>query len=154
MTKKFTFALKPVLDQRERIEDERAQALAARQRELTLAQDELARLNAEFRRHTTTLREDHREFTSEQLRLHYAHLDFLDRAITAQERVVATRRAEFERARELLVDASKDRKAIEKLQTRKYEQFVALESRLEQRDADDANERRYSRAQQAPGGLS
>ncbi len=152
--KKFTFSLKPVLDHRERIEEERRQNLAQCQRDLQSALDALAELNAGFEYHSRTLREKHRSFSTDRLRLQYAHLDFLDRAITEQERVVATHRNAFERARIALVEASQDRKAIEKLKVRKFAAHSALNRLLEQRESDDANARRYSRGQQLPGGLT
>ena len=150
--KKFAFTLEPVLDHRERIEDEKQQVHAERLRELHRAQEDLARLNDEFARHARALREDHRSFDAEDLRLHYAHLEYLDRAITAQEGVVGARKAACERARLDLVDASKDRQVLEKLKERKREAHLVLENRLEQRDLDDANARRHGRAQSTPGG--
>ncbi|HEY8313151.1 MAG TPA: flagellar export protein FliJ [Candidatus Baltobacteraceae bacterium] len=152
--KKFKFALEPVLEQRERIEDEKQQLMAQCRQALQFALDELARLDADFKRHSTALRADHQRFTTEELRLHYAHLDFLDRAMTMQEHLVAQHRAACERARLVLVDASKDRKVIDKLKSRKREAHATLERALEQRDADDANARRYARARAAQGGLS
>jgi flagellar FliJ protein len=143
--KKFTFGLAPVLEQRERTEDEKQQILAQRRRELEAAQSELARLNAEYKRHATTLREDHRELSCDELRWHYAHLDFLDRAMTAQQQIVSQHHAACDQARRDLVDASKSRKVIEKLKKRRFDQHVALEQMIEQRESDDANARRYSR---------
>lgn len=147
--KKFAFALDPVLGHRERIEDEKMLELAARRREVQEAQDELARLHAEYKAHSAALRDGHRDFSTDELRLHYAHLEYLDRRITAQHELVAQRQAVAERARARLVDASKDRKVIEKLKDRKYEEYVADEALAEQRDADDGNARRYARASQS-----
>src|SRR5579883_3497771 len=76
--KKFKFTLAPVLEHRERIEEEKQQVLAARLAELAAAQNELARLNGEFKRYSTSLRDGHKTLTSQQLRAHYAHLEFLD----------------------------------------------------------------------------
>lgn len=143
--KKFKFGLTPVLEQRERVEEQKQHVFAQRQMELQAAQDELARLNGEYKRHSTTLREDHRQLSSDELRWHYAHLDFLDRAMTAQQHVVAQRMAACEAARGELVEASRERKVIEKLKARKLEQHVAYEQMIEQRELDDANARRYSR---------
>ncbi|MGZ3497646.1 MAG: flagellar export protein FliJ [Vulcanimicrobiaceae bacterium] len=143
--KKFTFGLAPVLEQRERVEEQKQHVFAQCQLELQRAQDELARLNSEYKRHATTLREDHRQLTSDELRWHYAHLDFLDRAMTAQQHVISQHAAACEQARRELVEASRDRKVIEKLKARKFEQHVAFEQMIEQRESDDANARRYSR---------
>lgn len=143
---KFKFSLDPVLDHRERIEDEKQQVLAERRRELKAAEDELARLNGDFKRYSTVLREDHASLSSEELRWHYAHLEYLDRCMTMQHGIIFQRRAAVERARVDLVDASKDRKVIEKLKDRRREEHQALQAAQEQKDLDDTNNRRASRA--------
>jgi flagellar FliJ protein len=143
---KFKFALEPVLDHRERIEDEKQQILAERQRELRAAEDELARLNAEFKRYSTALREDHAKLSSEELRWHYAHLEYLDRCMTMQHGIIYQRRAAVDRARADLAHASKERKVIEKLKDRRFEEHRALQAAQEQKDLDDTNNRRHDRS--------
>lgn len=142
---KFKFTLEPVLDHRERIEEEKQQILAERLRELKAAEDELARLNGEFRRYSTTLREDHAKLSSEELRWHYAHLEFLDRCMTMQHGVIFQRRTAVDRARADLTAASIDKKVIEKLKDRRLEEHQALQAALEQKDLDDTNNRRFTR---------
>lgn len=144
--KKFSFALKPVLEHRARIEEEKLQAFGERQRALAQAQDELARLNGEFKRYSDALRDGHRTLATEELRRHYAHLEYLDRRITMQHAVVSQRRIEAERARLQLVDASKERKVIEKLKEKKYEEHRTIEAAFEQKELDDANSRRHANA--------
>ena len=141
--RKFKFSLEPVLGHRERIEEEKQQIFAARQRELQDAEQELARLNGDFKRFSTTLRDDHWRLSTEELRWHYAHLEFLDRCITMQHAVISQRRAAAERARLDLVDASKDRKVMEKLKDKRREEHRALEASIEQKELDDANNRRF-----------
>lgn len=140
---KFKFTLEPVLDHRERIEEEKQMLLAERQRELKAAEDELARLNSEFKRYSTSLREDHAKLSSDELRWHYAHLEFLDRCMTMQHGIIFQRRAAVDRARGDLVAASKERKVIEKLKDRRYEEYQALEAVQAQKDLDDTNNRRH-----------
>jgi flagellar FliJ protein len=142
--RKFKFALDPVLGHRERIEDEKQQTLAARQLELQAAEDELARLNGDFKRFSTVLREDHAALATEELRWHYAHLEFLDRCITMQYGVISQRRAAVDRARLDLIEASKERKVMEKLKSKRFQEHRALEAAFEQRELDDANNRRQN----------
>ncbi len=97
--KKFKFSLAPVLDHRERVEDEKQQTFGKHQRELKEAQDELARLDGEFKRHSRSLQSGHKKLTSDQLRWYYAHLEYLDRCITVQHGVVLQRRTAVDRAR-------------------------------------------------------
>lgn len=142
--RKFKFALDPVLGHRERIEEEKQQTLAARQLELQAAEDELARLNGDFKRFSTVLREDHATLATEELRWHYAHLEFLDRCITMQYGVISQRRVAVDRARLDLIEASKERKVMEKLKSKRFQEHRALEAAFEQRELDDANNRRQN----------
>ena len=97
--KKFAFALQPVLEHRERIEDEKQQVVAVRQRAVDEAQSELSRLNQSFRETSAELRDKHKELDADELRLFYAHLQYIDRSIVAQIHVVAERRVALDRAR-------------------------------------------------------
>ena len=146
MTRRFVFALEPVLEHRKRIEEERQQELAIAQHALNEATAALLALHDRFRKHSNSLREDHKSFDVETLRLHYAHLEFLDRAITEQEAVVAQRKNEHEAARRVLLVAAKEKKALEKLKDRRREAHVLAENLIEQRELDDSNARRFSRS--------
>jgi flagellar FliJ protein len=146
MMRKFKFSLAPVLEQRQRVEDEKQQVLAARETELRAAQDELDRLNGEFKRFSKTLREDHAQLATEELRWHYAHLEYLDRCMTMQHAVILERRQAVDRARAELVAASKDRQVLERLKDKRFDEYLALEAAIEQKEIDDANARRYGRA--------
>jgi flagellar protein FliJ len=141
--KKFRFTLQPVLEHRERFEDEKQQVVAHRKRAVDDAERELRRLNDEFRTRSERMRKEHRALGAEELRMQYAHMQFLDRAIVAQIRVVAERRVAFERARIELVEASKERKVVEKLKDRRREAHDAEEQRVAQNEIDDQNARRF-----------
>jgi flagellar protein FliJ len=143
--KRFHFVLQPVLDQRQRIEDEKQMVAAQKKRAVDEAEKELRRLNEEFRVNADILRINHAKLDSEELRLTYAHLQFLDRSIVAQIKVVAERRVAFEKARAELLVASKDRKAVEKLKERRREAHDTEAARVEQNEIDDGNARRYGR---------
>jgi len=143
MTRKFRFPLVPVLAHRERIEEEKQQALAARTSELREAQRELAHLDAEFRRYSAALRESHADLSSDQLRAHYAHLEYLDRRIVMQHAAISALASAVERARAELVEARKDRKVIEKLKEQRLEAHRALLAADEQKELDESNSRRY-----------
>jgi flagellar FliJ protein len=154
MAKRFKFNLQPVLEARTRVEEQKQQVVAQRRRSLDDAETELARLNDEFRKHSDVLRAAHRGLDAEQLRMHYAHLQYLDRVILAQIRVVAERRVMLDRARTELLRASRDRKVVEKLKERRHDTFMTEAMRLEQNELDDANARRYGRTQISAGGTT
>ncbi len=145
--KKFAFALQPVLDHRKRIEDEKQLVVAQRKRALDEAERELERLNEEFRVHAAMLRDKHKKLETRELQSIYAHLQFLDRCIVAQIRIVAERRVALDRARAELLEASKEKKVVEKLKERRREAYVKEEQRVEQKELDDGNARRFGRAQ-------
>jgi flagellar FliJ protein len=149
--KRFTFNLQPVLEHRQRIEDEKKQTVAVRQRAVHDAKAELDRLNEEFREYTARIRTQHRALDAEGLRSHYGHLHFLNRLIDAQIRVLAERRAALERARQDLIAAQKQRKVVDKLKDRRKAAFVAEELRIEQSEIEDANARAYGRVQRIGG---
>ncbi|HEX8806908.1 MAG TPA: hypothetical protein VF741_08155, partial [Candidatus Aquilonibacter sp.] len=106
--KKFSFALQPVLEHRKRIEDEKQLVAATRKRSLDEAEAELLRLNDAFRRHAAMLREAHQGLETRELQSIYAHLQFLDRCVVAQIKIVAERRVALDRARNELLEASKE----------------------------------------------
>jgi flagellar FliJ protein len=145
--KRFSFSLQPVLDHRQRIEDEKKQTVALRQRASDEAKAELDRLNAEFREYSVLIRAQHKTFDAESLRAHYGHLHFINRVIDAQIRVLAERRAALDRARQDLIAAQKGRKVVDKLKDRRKAAYAAEEMRIEQSELDDANARAYGRAQ-------
>ncbi|HUA07831.1 MAG TPA: flagellar export protein FliJ [Candidatus Acidoferrales bacterium] len=145
--KRFAFALQPVLEHRKRKEDEKQLVVAVRKRALDEAERELARLNEEFRSNTAMLRRRHKELDVREMQSFYAHLQFLDRCIVAQIRIVAERRVALDRARADLLAASREKKVVEKLKERRREAFVLEEQRIEQKELDDGNARRYGRIQ-------
>lgn len=153
MAKKFNFALQPVLDYRKRIEDQKQQTLAVRQRAWDEARRELDRLNDDFRSNSRELRDRHRGFDVEELRLRYAHLQFLDRTIDAQIKVLAERQVALDRARKDLIAASKNRKVVDKLKERRRSAYTAEELRVEQIELDDGNARMEGRLHRNAGGL-
>jgi flagellar export protein FliJ len=65
----------------------------------------------------------------------------------AQIRIVAERRVALDRARNELLEASKEKKVVEKLKERRREAHALEEQRMEQKELDDGNARRYGRAQ-------
>jgi len=154
MAPRFRFTLQPLLEQRERIEDQRQQIMAQRQIALDAARTEFNRLDDDFRASALSLRERHGALDGEALRVHYAHLQFLDRAIVAQIRAIAERQAALDRARDDLLAASKERKVVDKLKARRRQTFADEELRIEQRELDDGNARQYGRQNSTAGGVS
>ena len=142
---RFVFRLAPVLRQRERIEEQKKQLLATALRALADAEAQREALRARREALARELIEEHRNLDAEGLRLAYAHLDFLAREITAADYLVMSRTREMNLAREILLQATKDRKILDKLRDRQKAAYDLEQSRIEQRELDDANSRRYER---------
>jgi len=146
MPGRFKFSLEPVLDHRERIEDGRKREFAGAQRARiqaeTAYQDLVNRRDAIRER----LQTGHNELDAVELRASYTHLDYLDRAIAASAGRVAAARSNEDRARGVLVLATKDKKVLETLKTRRREAHDTEVAQAVQRELDDMNARVFSRA--------
>jgi flagellar export protein FliJ len=142
----FTFRLEPVLDHRKRLEDQQhvvfAAALAVLVAAETQRDDYVARRAAMRER----LRTEHGKMDVVELRAAYAHCDFLDRSIVAQEVVIGQARVRVDRERVILVGRTRDKKVLEVLRERRRETFEAEVSAAEQQESDEINARRYDRA--------
>jgi flagellar export protein FliJ len=142
---KFSFRLDPVLDHRQRLEDEQQIVLAAALSALRSAEaqrdDYIARRAAMRER----LFVHHNEMDGIELRATYAHCDFLDRSIVAQERVVAEKRALADVERANLIVKTKEKKVLSVLKDRRREAFESEAAATEQRESDEINSRSFDR---------
>ena len=145
---RFVFRLGSVLRQRERIEEEKKQLLAAAQRALAQAETERQKLRTKRESLARELIARHRDLDGETLRLTYAHLDFLARELSSADFEVAMRAGAVDEARAALVRATKDRKILDRLRERQREAFQLEQTRIEQRELDDANARRFEKFKQ------
>lgn len=132
MPARFRFALQPLLDRRSRAEEEKRRCFARRQRELDdLARDRERLAAALFE---TVVR------TSDA-----ATLAVFDAAIAARRRGTASAERALEAARQELIPARRDRRALEKLRERRARAFEEEAARLEELEIDEANARRRTR---------
>lgn len=151
MARRFTFRLQPVLEHRQRLEDEQARVLAVAAEELRRATDARDDLVAQRDRLRDEIVRDHASFDLDRLRATYAHLRWLDgEIISADERVDACW-ATMERQRLVLVEKSRDRQVLAKLRERTREAFRAEAARADQRELDDLNARAHERAHPSQG---
>jgi flagellar FliJ protein len=142
---KFAFRLDPVLDYRQRLEDEQQIVLAAAVSKLRTAEaqrDDYIARRGEMR---DRLYQHHNEMDSIELRATYAHCDFLDRSIVIQQRLVEEARVKADEERTKLVVKSRDKKVLAVLKDRRRETFESEASATEQRESDEINSRRSDR---------
>jgi flagellar protein FliJ len=142
---KFAFRLDPVLDHRQRLEDEQQIVLAAAvsaQRSAEAQRDDYIARRGDMRERLVA---HHNEMDSIELRATYAHCDFLDRSIVAQQRVVDEARAKADKERAKLVLKTKDKKVLSVLKDRRRETFESEAAAHEQRESDEINSRYFDR---------
>jgi flagellar FliJ protein len=142
---KFVFQLDPVLDYRQRLEDEQQVVLAAavsKQRSAEADLNDYINRRQEMR---SRLLLHHSEMESVELRATYAHCDFLDRSIVAQQKVVAAAKAVADQERAKLVVKTKDKKVLAVLKERRRETFDSEAAASEQRENDEINSRYFDR---------
>jgi flagellar FliJ protein len=142
---RFAFRLDPVLDYRQRLEDEQQVVLAAAISKLRSAEaqrDDYITRRAEMR---DRLYQRHGEMDSIELRATYAHCDFLDRSIVTQQGLVEEARVKADQERVKLVVKSRDKKVMSVLKDRRREIFESEASATEQRESDEINSRRSDR---------
>ena len=150
---RFVFKLEPVLTLRERVEREKHALLAAAERDMAAAQTRLRAVEEEYDRRRLEVC-GHHSFAADELRNAYAHMDFLARTADEWRTRVAACFAEVDRARRILLAATRDKKVIERLKERRHEAFQAEQSVIEQREVDDQNARRYCESIVIDGGTA
>jgi len=146
---KFTFKLEPLLAHRQRIEDERQRAMAQLLREKLI-------LETQMRNHQQTISTDKRSMGDalvghvdvDRIRRHAAHSGQV--AVRLQQ--IAYRMYQLnqkvDESRRLLVEAMKQRKAVELLRDKQYKRWKAEQDRREARELDEIGTRMYVRQMQ------
>jgi flagellar export protein FliJ len=142
---KFAFRLDPVLDHRQRLEDEAQRAFAA----ALSVQVGAEKLRDDYIARRTEMREklltEHNTMESIDLRATYAHCDYLDRAIVAQQVVIDQAKVKTEAERAKLILKVQDKKVLEVLKERRRETHELEQIANEQRESDEINSRHYVR---------
>jgi flagellar export protein FliJ len=125
----FTFPLEALLAQRQAIETAKRQRFEHERRRLDETQRRLERLEADFATRVNA-------WDPNQIRL----LTEFERNI-AELRAAAQRyKLEVDEARAALMEAMRDRKALELLKKRRFAEYAAREARKEERELDEANQ--------------
>lgn len=141
MTNTFAFVLEPLLAQRKDTEERHRVVVATRARAFELANAALEALSAQHRQYQELLAGDRRSREVETLRIHYAHLEALERQLEGARHVLERRRIDVEAARVGLRAAAKERKVLEKLKERRFREYAAKQARTQALEFDDANAR-------------
>ena len=129
----FKFSLQTVLRQRELIEQDRQRALAAVQRVYNELETDLRRMDEAARAATQDLRDNHLigSISVDYLAAHRRFSLAMQRKALAHAGRMSEVKKKVDAARAALIEAAKDRKAMEKLRDRRLEDWTEDQNRRE-----------------------
>ena len=139
---RFVFPLQPLLDERRRTEEEKQLAFVRVKAARDERSRELDRIAGALRTRGRALHECAMTGSAANLRLYDANLRYLERALQSHERCSAESAQAFDLAAAELLDANRERRLIEKLKERRFQEFEREEARRDELELDEANARR------------
>jgi flagellar FliJ protein len=130
---RFRFKFQKVLDARNAVENDRRKDLMIARNQLTELEEEYCRIGGEItaQRKLFSKQRDHEE-NANNWALRQSYLDMLNSLQKAAAKRIERQKDVIEEKRLKLMEASRDRKAMEILRTKHYEDFVSNENRQEQ----------------------
>ena len=135
----FKFRLDPVVSLKKRAEDERKIALASAKKDLQKQESRLVNLCC--RRDTCQNRDcprtDSGGLDKSAMMIYYAYMEKLAEEIANQTSAVERTKADVEAKRELLIESSREKKALEKLKERMRLRYLYRLNRAEQASLDE-----------------
>jgi len=137
---KFQFRLQRVLDIRKKKEEERERELAQLKTLLIQAEeflDELKEESFKISERMGYMQGGQQSLNMEELLLYYDYLEHLRNNILYQIQTIKDIIVNIERKREELIEASKERKIIEKLKENQYQKFKECVERWETKLIDE-----------------
>ncbi len=145
--KKFHFTLQRLLDIREaretEIKHELMKVLSLQNQERVL-QDQLRNKIKQFEvQQSEKMKKGF--FSAEEVLMLMRYSDVSRKAIIESQRRIDELQPEVDRIRERLVAASRDKKVVEKLKDRKFEEFEYEYNREQAKENDDMNQKLYHR---------
>lgn len=145
---KFKFKLQPVLHHRRKKEDIFKKELADIKRLFEIEKSVLEDLEKRLANLHTELREKQRSSLDSSEAVAYSnYIDRVERDIEMQAIKLTEIAGEVRRAQERLIKASKDKKILEKLYDKQYEEFKKELERIEQGLIDEIATIRHNRSQ-------
>lgn len=142
----FTFTLQSVLEQRKNAEDRLQKELAHLDRQLQAQKAALNDLRARRSQCSRSLQQSQcKGISIGDARIYMSFLERTDRKIEAAVEALNQLRAQHHQKRLQVLEAVKQRKAMEKLKERKYRQWRKAQNRREQAQLDEAAVARFNR---------
>jgi flagellar FliJ protein len=145
--KKFSFTLQRLLDMREaaetKIKNELMKVLGQQNKE-RIIQDEMRSTISRYEvQYSDRIKKG--LFSTEEVLSLMRYTDVSRRAIIESQKRIEELQPEVDRIREILVAASRDKKVVEKLKDRKFEEFEYEFNREQSKENDDMNQKLYHR---------
>ncbi len=145
--KKFEFRLQRLLDIREAKEREIKNELAA----IVAVQNREKMRQEEYRSGIQQQRDKFRakmlggRFSYNEAMMFERYVEFAHRVIKSQQEKIDAMEPEIRKVRERLVEASRDRRVVEKLRERKWNEYMYEYNREVAKENDDMNQKLYLR---------
>lgn len=148
--RRFAFSLQKVLEHRQRLEEQAFRAFSETQRRVYQEREQLAHL---MTLRTQCLRQSFRghRLAVQMLDVEQTYLSVLEQRLEAQRQRVAQAEALLDERRRALIEAQRERKVLERLREKHYEQWRQEFLRMEQQVLDDLA---IARAVFQPGNLT
>ena len=135
---KFKFRLQGLFDIKQKIEDQKKQEYGLAVAELELEKrkkqellDKKEEKIVEFRQHIDEI------LNTQKHDSYNNYIEFLKEEALRQEKVILEAQKKVEKKRQELVEAMRERKTLEKLSERQYEEFLLVQKLAEQRIVDE-----------------
>lgn len=144
--KKFNFRLKKVLKHKEIVENLKKERLGKAKSELNKERDLLRKMEDQRKRAREELKERRSDRISLPETLIYeAYLERMDEEVGLQTTKAAQLSQKVKKTKEDLIQASQEKKIVEKLQERKQAEYTNELRRFEQGTSDEASVNQFNR---------
>ncbi|MCX8123889.1 MAG: flagellar export protein FliJ [Spirochaetes bacterium] len=144
--KKFEFRLQKLLDLRiskeHAIKAELAGLIAKQNAEIALQQDYKRKIKEYYNRLSNKMRQGTFSYSEALMCERFAYN--AEKAIALSQRRVEQLQPEIDKVRQRLLQASKERKVVERLKEKKYEEYMYQYNREMAKELDDINQRMYN----------
>ncbi len=148
--KKFKFRLEKVLEHKIRLFDLAEEEYLVEVRVLRAEEEKLEKIKADYRHSMQVLVERTKQkFTIKELAVHYKYLFHLKREMKNQVDVVVKQEKVVDAKRTRLIEASKEKKVLERLKDKRHRTYVYHVEKDEQKMMDDITNAKFIQHQNA-----
>lgn len=141
----FRFTLEPLYEHRQRLEELSQREFHEVTMRLKAEEEKLGHLRELLAKSHTEADEKKERGETGDLGLYHSYMEGLKRHIKAQERMISEIGALLERKRVELVEASRNKKVVEVMKERSFNDFNQETAKREQKEADELTIARFRR---------